>query len=349
MGINLNFAKIIRVKMKKNFDDPIEQITYFNELFSKLPVYKRGNFRKRSKGYLNLSVSTSGRFSILSEGNSKKLLITKRYIHEDYGTITTIDFNGNERLSYFPKHQITNIFWLFPDLMLIMGPKDDSEQSFETLVELLENDIELELIKFPHDFFMWLECQYILNEGIVDEDLKIIKVEDDDTENPKLRTNRSGYQTTVKGSDDAILSSPTLSALAAGHNLKSVKMNFELDDVMGKYRISATLSQLEGIFIYRRYVNFSKDENSKFLYSLIFLRKIFEVYNSWLELPREKRCPSKECFEKMRKEMTNQSLDGIDFFDKVIESYKTKSDEEVMNESTLEESSSDEPALDKVT
>ncbi len=319
--INLNFGKFIFINIKKEAEDQFALIKYFNTLFTNLPKYTKGTVKKPTSGYTNLKINTKGKFLTSHEGKIQELLICKRYIKEKYGEITITDIDGVEKIVNYPKHQITDIFWLFPDMMAIMGSKNDTDGSFETLKELLGKDVEMELIEFEHDFFMWLQCCLLLNKGVIDNNFEILKIEEDETEHTALRTNRSGVQSIIRGSDDAILSPQTLNSLANGHDIFSIRANFELDDSLDKFKTSARLTRLDGIHIFSRFVKFTGEEWSKYLFSLIFLRKVFETYLDWKKLPEEEKKPNKECYQKMLNEMEGQSIDGVQYFREIVDRF----------------------------
>lgn len=317
--INLNFTKILSVKINTEINNAKEMHDHFKLLFDELPLYRRGNPENPTKGYVNLRIDTQRKFTISEQGELIDLLLTKRYIHEDYVEIyDAITENDYDAPIHIPKPIITDIFWILPDYIFIKGNKEESDVALNALEEIFGDEVEMELIEFPQDFFMWLCCQQILNEGIIDSDLKIEEIEEDATEwFNEGSAGRIGEKTSVSGSSNAITSPQTLNALAGNQEFSHVKFHFVLDD----FDIAAKINRKNGVFIYRKYVNFSGELETRYVYSLIFINRLLSIFNDWKKLPENDRKPPKECLQKMAQELQEMNTDGLEGFKDIISHY----------------------------
>jgi hypothetical protein len=287
-------------------------------LFSNLKPFKSGTEDEPGEGYVSLKLNTKGEFTQFEKGKLVETLITKRHKKEIYVDVEVIDENGKLIPEKALRYQKCDIFWLFPDLMVLRGSERDTDVSFDAINEILSSEVKMQFINFPHDFFMWLACILLNKEkkGKIDENISINKIFRDETifNHPKA-AGRIGTKTSVIGSSNAIISPQTLTALAGKHEFSKVRAYFKLDDFL----VDAQLSKFEGIHIYSHYKHF-KDKNieNRFFYSLLFLRKIFELYNYWSNLENLEKYPSEQCLKEMFKELEEQIDNGLRVFKKEI-------------------------------
>lgn len=314
--MELNFTKLIATKV--NYEgDLSDTIEHYNDLFSNLKKFEAGTKNEPGEGYVDLKVDTEDEFYRSEKGNLINILITKRHKKEIYKDVEIIE-NGELSYEKALSYQNCDIFWLFPDLMVIRGPENETDKSFEAMKEILDSEIKMEIITLPHDFFMWLSCISLnkTKKGKIDSDLTINKIFRDETIfNSPRSAGRIGTKTSVIGSSNAIISPQTLAAIAGKHEFSKIRALFTFDD----FRIDAQLCRFEGIHIYSHYKNFTdKRVNVRFLYSLLFLRKIFEVYKYWKTLDNNEKYPSEKCLEEMFKELEQQIDNSLKVFKKDI-------------------------------
>lgn len=325
--LHLNFCKIFSTEIIDRKDKTLDK-NYFKTKFSSLPPYKLGNPQNQSSGYLDFKLIPEKEF-LNSETGWINDIITKSYVYEKYFDEEVFFKNDKEHSQAFRQYY-TDIFWIYPSLLIIRGSERDAEKTFETLTEFFEGEVKFEPIKFHHDFFMWLSCK---DSGIIDSDLKIISISRDETihNEESYSSGRFGNLTFVSGSNNAIISPQTLSALSCGQKLSKVWVSFEIEN----FEVNAYLSNLKGIYVYLNSSGFiNKEKNTRFTNAIVFINKILNVYLDWIDLESEDKYPPESCLKKMYSDLEDQIEPIFEGFNEnILDYYRNKGNKKIKKES----------------